>query len=57
MTAGSAVAPVHAARPAPLGLALRKVPGAVRADSTPAKLGLWLAGLLAACLAYGAVAA
>ena len=57
MTAGSAVAPVHAARPAPLWLALRKIPGAVRVGSTPARLALWLAGLLAACLAWGAVAA
>jgi prolyl-tRNA editing enzyme YbaK/EbsC (Cys-tRNA(Pro) deacylase) len=57
MTAGSAVAPAHAAPPAPLSLALRKIPGAVRAGSTPAKLGLWLAGLLAASLAWGAVAA
>jgi hypothetical protein len=57
MTAGSAVAPVHAAQPAPLWLALRKIPGAVRAGSTPAKLGLWLAGLLAVSLAWGAVAA
>jgi hypothetical protein len=57
MTAGSAVAPAHAAPPAPLWLALRKIPGAVRAGSTPAKLGLWLAGLLAASLAWGAVAA
>jgi hypothetical protein len=57
MTAGSAVAPAHAAPPAPLWLALRKIPGAVRVGSTPAKLGLWLAGLLAASLAWGAVAA
>jgi hypothetical protein len=57
MTAGTAVAPAHAAPPAPLWLALRKIPGAVRAGSTPAKLGLWLAGLLAASLAWGAVAA
>jgi hypothetical protein len=57
MTAGSAVAPAHAARPAPIWLALRKIPGAVRVGSTPARLGLWLAGLLAACLAWGAVAA
>ena len=57
MTAGSAVAPAHAAPPAPLWLALRKIPGAVRAGFTPAKLGLWLAGLLAASLAWGAVAA
>ena len=51
MTAGSAVAPGHAAPPAPLWLALRKIPAAVRAGSTPAKLGLWLAALLAASLA------
>jgi hypothetical protein len=57
MTAGSAVAPVHAAPPAPLWLALRKVAAAVRVGSTPAKLGLWLAGLLAVSLAWGAVAA
>jgi hypothetical protein len=57
MTAGSAVAPAHAAPPAPLWLALRKVPGAVRAGSTPAKLGLWLAGLLTASLVWGVVAA
>lgn len=57
MTAGSAVVPVHAAPPAPLWLALRKIPGAVRSGSTPAKLGLWLAGLLAASVAWGAVAA
>ena len=57
MTAGSAVAPVHAAPPAPLWLALRKIPAAVRVGSTPAKLGLWLAGLLVVSLAWGAVAA
>ena len=57
MTAGSAVAPGHAAPPAPLWLALRKIPAAVRAGSTPAKLGLWLAALLAASLAWGVVAA
>jgi hypothetical protein len=57
MTAGSAVAPTHAAQPAPPWLALRKVQGAVRGGSTPAKLGLWLAGLLAASLLWGGVAA
>jgi hypothetical protein len=57
MTGGSAVAPAHVAPPAPLWLALRKVPGAIRAGSTPARLGLWLAGLLAVSLAWGAVAA
>jgi hypothetical protein len=57
MTAGSAVAPAHAAPPAPLWLALRKITAAIRVGSTPAKLGLWLAGLLAASLAWGAVAA
>jgi hypothetical protein len=57
MTAGSAVAPAHAAPPAPLWLALRKIPGAIRVGSAPAMLGLWLAGLLAASLAWGAVAA
>jgi hypothetical protein len=57
MTAGSAVAPAHAAPPAPLWLALRKIPAAVRVGSTPAKLGLWLAGLLVASLVWGVVAA
>jgi hypothetical protein len=57
MTAGSAVAPAHAAPPAPLWLALRKVPGAVRPRSTPAKLFILLVGLLAASLAWGVVAA
>jgi len=57
MTADSAVAPAHAAPPAPLWLALRKIPAAIRVGATPAKLALWLAGLLAASLAWGAVAA
>jgi hypothetical protein len=57
MTAGSAVAPAHAAPPAPLWLALRKIPGAVRAGSTPAKLFILLALLLAVSLLWGGVAA
>ena len=57
MTASSAVAPVHAAPTAPLWLALRKIPDAARAGSTPAKLGLWLVGLLTVSLVWGGVAA
>src|SRR5215471_19535731 len=52
MTAGGAVAPA-----APLWPALRKVPGAVRPRSTPAKLLLLLVALLGVSLAWGAVAA
>jgi hypothetical protein len=57
VTAGSAVAPARAAPPAPLWLALRKLPGAVRPRSTPAKLFILLAGLLAVSLLWGGVAA
>lgn len=57
MTAGSAVAPAPSAPAVPLWSALGKVPGAVRVGSTPARLRLWLAALLAASLVWGAVAA
>jgi hypothetical protein len=56
MTAG-AVAPAPSVPAAPLWPSLRKVSGAVRVGSTPARLRLWLAVLLAASLVWGAVAA
>jgi hypothetical protein len=57
MTAGGAVAPVPAAPAAPFWLAVRKIPGAVRAGSTPAKLFILLTGLLVVSLLWGGVAA
>ena len=57
MTAGHAVAPAPAAPAAPLWLALRKIPGAVRPGTTPAKLFVVLAATLAASLLWGGVAA
>ena len=57
MAAGSVAAPAPASPAGRLWLALRNVPGVVRAGSTPAKLRLLLAGLLAVSLLWGAVAA
>jgi len=57
VAAGSAVAPVPVSPAAGLWPALRQLPGVVRAGSTPAKLWMALAGLLAVSLLWGAVAA
>ena len=56
MTAGSATAPLPAPAAVPLS-APGKVLGRLRAGSTPAKLRLLLAALLAVSLLWGAVAA
>lgn len=57
MTAGSANAPELAAPSPPRSLARRKIPGITRADTTPARLRTWAAGLLVASLLWGVVAA